>query len=94
MLLIEDKRIYVDKTQIIYDLIKINHAVIISGSRKCGKTLNLSTIDAIFTKNSNGGKKIVLIFLFSKIIVRFFAKTRTLFSDFDLMDALITKILN
>lgn len=46
----ESNHIYVDKTRIIYKLIEQPAAILIIGPRRSGKTLLLSTIEAMFTK--------------------------------------------
>lgn len=52
-MLIENKHIYVDKSDILYDLVKKNYAIMITGPRRSGKTLLLSTIKTIFTENKD-----------------------------------------
>jgi ABC-type proline/glycine betaine transport system ATPase subunit len=44
----EKKKIFVDKTEVLWRLIK-HEAIYLIGSRRMGKTLTLSMISAIFT---------------------------------------------
>ena len=46
--LIENNFVYVDKTHLLYDIVKLKTAFIINGERRTGKTMLLSTIKAIF----------------------------------------------
>lgn len=47
--IIEDKYIYVDKTELIYQLIQANKYIFLSRPRRFGKSLLLSTIEAYFS---------------------------------------------
>lgn len=50
-MLLENKYIYVDKTELIHEIAKKPSAVIINAERRTGKTLFLSTIKAMFEQN-------------------------------------------
>ena len=51
--MLENNKIYVDKTQIIYELIKAadQGALIVHGSRRTGKTLLIETIRVMYTEH-------------------------------------------
>ena len=55
----EDRKIYVDKTEIIYKLISFTKrtALVVNGPRRTGKTLLLSTIKTMYTQNFKWWKK-------------------------------------
>ncbi len=57
----EEKMIYVDKTDLIYNIAKRRTAFIINADRRTGKTLLLKTIKAMFEEKWNGGKNMGLI---------------------------------
>lgn len=46
-----------DKTNILYKLLAFPNAVVITGPRRCGKTLTLSTIEAIFSQTPEWWRK-------------------------------------
>ena len=56
--MLENKIIYIDKTEIIYELIKqtAQGAIIVNAPRRTGKTLFLTTIRAMYTQNLNWWK--------------------------------------
>ena len=55
----ENQKIYVDKTEIIYSLINgaQGTALVINGPRRTGKSLLLTTIETMYTENVNWWKK-------------------------------------
>ena len=72
---IEKKKIYVDKTQIIYELInKAEEGVlVVNGPRRTGKSLLLSTIKTIYTQNADWWKKYAPDLWITKNKISFFS---------------------
>ena len=72
---IKDNKIYIDKTEIIFELITKSKetALIVNGPRRTGKSLLLSTIQTIYTQDADWWKKYAKNLWITKNRISFFS---------------------